>query len=131
MEQLKDTERTRILIIEDDTRLLEATRLVLEEEGFEVTTATDGSYAVSAFRQRPAAIVLCDMFMPGQEGIETIQQLRREFPSVKIIAMSGGGIAGRGDVLAAAKHLGASSVLYKPFSKAELVAAIHKLLAEQ
>lgn len=104
---------------------------MLEDEGFEVTQAEDGDQAAAAFRALPAAVVLCDMYMPGKEGIQTIQELRREFPGVKIIAMSGGGSAGKLDVLTAAKHLGAASVLRKPFAKAALVGAINQLLVEQ
>jgi CheY-like chemotaxis protein len=121
---------TRILIIDDDPRLREATRAVLELEGFEVTLAHDGSQAAGVYRLQPAAVVLCDMYMPGKEGIETIEELRREFPGVKIIAISGGGSSGKTDVLQLAQRLGAAGTLVKPFEKAALLAEIQRLLQQ-
>ena len=118
----------RIIVVDDDARLREATRDVLESEGHEVIEAKDGNAAVLAHRAQPADVIVCDMFMPRQDGIETILVLRREFPDVRIIAVSGGGYSGAIDVLTMARHMGASEVLSKPFSGVQLMAAIARLL---
>jgi DNA-binding response OmpR family regulator len=121
----------RILVVDDDARLREATRDILESEGHDVIEAKDGNAAVLAHRAQAVDVIVCDMFMPGQDGIETILVLRRESPEVKIIAVSGGGFSGAIDVLTMARHMGASEVLCKPFSGVQLMAAIERLLAPQ
>lgn len=114
----------RILIVDDDSRLREATRAVLESEGHVVIEASDGGEALRLHVAQPVDVVVCDMFMPRQDGIETIRALRRDFPALKIIAVSGGGYAGKIDVLKMARLIGATEVLGKPFSRASLLGAV-------
>lgn len=114
----------RILIVDDDRLLRDATRAVLEEEGHEVVEADDGVEALRLHLAEQADVVICDLFMPGQDGIETIRELRRDFPALRIIAVSGGGYSGAIDVLKMARLIGASEVLSKPYSRTALVAAI-------
>jgi CheY-like chemotaxis protein len=121
----------RILIADDDERLRGATRAVLEEEGHEVVEAGNGCAAVVIHRTFAPDLIVCDMFMPGQDGIETIRALRRESARVKIIAVSGGGFSGAIDVLTMARHIGASEVLSKPFSRQTLLAAVARLTLTQ
>ena len=118
---------SRILIAEDHSKVRETIRRTLVAAGFEVREASNGAEALQAFRSQPADLVLCDMFMPDQDGLETIKVLRREFPAVKIIAISGGGSVGM-DMLPIARHLGAIEILYKPFAAADLLAAIELAL---
>ncbi|MEJ0034734.1 MAG: response regulator [Gammaproteobacteria bacterium] len=114
----------RILIVDDDARMREATRAILEEEGHLVIEASDGAEAVRLHLAERADAVVCDMFMPRQDGIETIRALRRDSPQLKIIAVSGGGSLGATDVLKVARLMGASEILSKPYSRAALVDAI-------
>jgi two-component system, chemotaxis family, chemotaxis protein CheY len=69
--------------------------------------------------------------MPGKEGIETIRELRRANPAVKILAISGSGLMGGADFLSAARELGADDALYKPLRPAELAQRIDGLLAQE
>src|SRR5437762_7182307 len=80
----------RILVIDDDAQVRGAVRRVLERAGHTVVDVADGEAGIRAHRERPTDLIITDIFMPEQDGIETIQQLRREFPRVKIIAISGG-----------------------------------------
>ncbi|MBI5673810.1 MAG: response regulator [Nitrospirae bacterium] len=73
--------------------------------------------------------MLVDLFMPGKEGLETILELRRSYPTVKIIAMSGGGAKGQVDMLRTAKVMGRCQALVKPFSREDLIGAIESQLA--
>jgi two-component system chemotaxis response regulator CheY len=114
----------RILIVDDDSRLREATRAVLEAEGHEVVEAEGGAEALRVQLAEQADVIICDMFMPGQDGIETIRALRLDYPALRIIAVSGGGYSGAIDVLKMARLIGASEVLSKPYSRNALVAAI-------
>jgi CheY-like chemotaxis protein len=119
---------TRILIIDDDAEVRALMRLTLERAGFEVAEARDGEEGVQAFRQQAADLIFCDVFMPGKDGLEVIQELRRDFPGVKVIAMSGGGYRGTMALLDVARHLGAIEALSKPFSVTDAVAAARRAL---
>jgi CheY-like chemotaxis protein len=119
-----------ILVVDDEPKTRAAVRVMLEDVGAEVREAADGAAALLAYRHRPADVVLCDLFMPQTEGLETIVSLRREFPTVKVIAMSGGGFNGIVDLLPVACHLGASGILYKPFDQTTLLRAIEQALLE-
>src|SRR4051812_826903 len=104
------------------------TRILLEEVGLEVIEAPDGGAAIRAFRDEGADLVLCDLFMPGLDGLEVIRALRREFPDAKIIAMSGGGFGGTVHLLSVAQHLGAAEILHKPFTQQTVLAVIERTL---
>jgi CheY-like chemotaxis protein len=75
--------------VEDDEPLRSVLRQILERTGHEVAEAADGRAAMEIQRQKGADLVITDIIMPEVDGIETIMVLRREFPSVKIIAISG------------------------------------------
>ncbi len=118
-----------ILVIDDDVRIQEFIQFVLEEAGHEVRCAGDGVAGLKAQRQRPADLIICDLFMPVKEGLETIRELHRDFPQVKVIALSGGNPRdGRMDFLPLAKKLGAVAALPKPFLPAELMPKVEQVL---
>ena len=118
----------RILIIDDDAQLLAMLRQVFEREGYEVVEAPDGKEGLRRYRENPTELIITDLIMPENEGIETIMELRRDFPDVKIIAMSGGGINNPGTYLDLAKKLGAQYTFAKPFEREELLYAVRELL---
>jgi CheY-like chemotaxis protein len=121
----------RILVIDDE----EAVRLIVREmlilEGYEVEIAANGKVGLQLFRSDPTDLIITDIFMPEMEGLETIRELHREYPGVKIIAMSGGGESGMLSFLSYAKRFGALRTLRKPFSREELLANVQELLAEE
>jgi CheY-like chemotaxis protein len=118
----------RILVADDEPAILAAVRVCLEAAGFEVSEASDGLAALRLCRTQSVDLVLCDVFMPNQDGLETISVLRQQNPSVKIVAMSGGGSVWTGGLLATAQELGASGVLQKPFTGKQLLAVIRQVL---
>mgnify|MGYP001567311513 CR=1 FL=1 len=118
-----------ILLIEDDDLFRDALAGALTERGYMVTEAADGEQGVKLFRAEPTDLVITDMVMPNQEGLETIAGLRREDPNVGIIAMSGG-LAHDGPLyLKLAGSLGATRTLKKPFGLPALLVAIEETLA--
>jgi CheY-like chemotaxis protein len=124
----------RILIIDDDADFRALLRRVLVRAGYEVVEARDGREGMQCYRTAPTDIVLTDILMPEQEGLETIRALRQEFPAAKIIAFSGGGRLGGLDVLGIAKQFGAFHTLTKPSSWeafAEVVHAVQAVLRQQ
>jgi CheY-like chemotaxis protein len=118
----------RILLIDDDAEVRLALRQALEFAGHVVEEARDGRDGVERYSARMADLVVTDIVMPNQEGIETIQQLRELTPALPIIAISGGGRTGNRDVLAMAAEVGASRTMAKPFRPRELIQAIAGLL---
>ena len=114
----------KILIIDDDVRIRELLRMWLEREGFEVFEAENGKEGVEAHFSCPVELVICDLIMPVQEGIETITHFREEFPEVGLIAISGGGKIGPDSYLAVAEQLGAWKVFTKPLDMSSLIKAI-------
>ena len=120
----------RILLVDDDDLLRRMLRLTLEKMGHEIVEARNGKEAVSLFKQAPPDLVLLDLIMPEQEGLETIEQLKSLHPGVKIIAMSGGGFARATDYLKIAKLMGANHVLSKPFSSEQMARSIEAVLIQ-
>jgi CheY-like chemotaxis protein len=118
----------RVLLIDDDDHARMVFRQILERAGHTVLEAADGREGIQLYRQAPTDLVITDILMPEQDGLEIIIALRKEFPEVKIIAISGGGEAGRMDFLYVAERLGAQRTLHKPFGVQELVEAVHDLL---
>jgi CheY-like chemotaxis protein len=121
---------TRILVIDDEEQPRRMLRSVLERAGYEVIEARDGNEGLQRFREAPTDVIITDLLMPEKEGLETIMDARREFPEVKIIAMSGGGRAGNLNFLEIARRLGAQRTLSKPFELQVLLAAVRELLQD-
>lgn len=120
----------RVLVIDDHDDTRDAYRLILEQAGFEVDDAPDGAAGLAAFRAEPASVVICDLFMPEKDGIETIIALRKEYPLVRIIAVSASARMGPLDLLEVAQRLGASQIFEKPVEPAVIVAAVRKALED-
>jgi DNA-binding response OmpR family regulator len=118
----------RILIIDDDPRFLGWLRETLEDAGYQVAVARDGSAGISEFDRTPADLVITDIIMPDKEGIETIYELHRDHPDLPIVAVSGGSVKGVGSYLPTARALGAVSTLEKPVSRTLLLETVRSLL---
>lgn len=118
----------RVLIVDDDLAFREAVAKHLEHAGYDVRQAANGDTGVSAFERNPTDLVIVDIFMPGQGGLHTIDRLRRGWPQVKIMAVSGAKSAAALDVKGHALALGADRFLEKPFETATLVTLVAALL---
>ena len=120
----------KILVIEDDEIVRGVIRRVLQSKGFDVLEASDGKQGVDVFREKSADLVITDIVMPNKEGLETIRDLRRLDPRVKIIAISGGGRNTPDDYLDVAEKFGAMRTFEKPFEWDDLIQAITELLGK-
>lgn len=117
----------RILVIDDDPELREVLSRALSQVGYDVATASDGRQASVLYRGSIPDIVITDIYMPDKDGLETLMELRRDFPGVKVIAISGG--ISHENILHVASALGASRTLVKPFEPDELLQAVAALAA--
>ncbi|MGH7123629.1 MAG: response regulator [Stellaceae bacterium] len=118
-----------VLVIDDEPVIRQSLELLLETYGFQVALARDGAQGLAAFRRIEPDLVLTDIVMPNQDGIETILTMRRERPSARIIAMSGRGSVGNAEYIDIAARLGADAAIPKPFDPAKLIAAVQALMS--
>ena len=118
----------RILIIDDDEQIRHVLQEMMKSAGYEVMVAENGKIAMQMQREHSADLVITDLIMPEQEGLETIAKLKSEFDGIKIIAMSGGGRIGPEAYLPAALELGADRIFTKPFKIGAVLEAVKELL---
>jgi CheY-like chemotaxis protein len=113
-----------ILVVDDEDQIRQLIRDTLEQAGYEVQEARDGKEGLDQYRSRPADLVIMDILMPDQDGLESIMTLRREFPAARVIAITGGSdMIGILNFLDVAKMLGARRTLQKPFEMKTLLDA--------
>ena len=116
-----------VLLIDDDAMLLRLMSFAFRAYGWRVHTALEGGAGLQLFHTHAIDLVVTDLVMPDKEGIETIVELRKHDPEVKIIAISGGNFGRAAGYLTMAGHLGANAVLAKPFRNGDLVALAESL----
>ncbi|MDT9546446.1 MAG: response regulator [Chlorobium sp.] len=117
-----------ILVIDDDPAVRKFICTTLKREGHQVIEAGDGITGIQMLNENKGiTLMITDLIMPEKEGIETIMEVRKTHPDIKIIAISGGGKVGPENFLVLADALGADATLKKPFSGQELLLSL-KLL---
>jgi CheY-like chemotaxis protein len=119
---------SHILVVEDSEDLRYIIKSILKKAGHRVSEACDGSEVSQCLAGDPIDLVVTDILMPEQEGIQTIVQIRRSNPNIKIIGMSGGGKGGAEHYLEMAREFGAHATMQKPFKKAQLLELVDELL---
>ena len=117
-----------ILIIDEDPHILDLYKRMLEAEGHSVVTASNGQEVIDIFRNDWVDLIVTDMVMPVKDGIKTIMELRKDFPDIKVIAISGGGIIEPDRYLSLAKCIGIKQTFAKPVSKEQLINAVNDVL---
>jgi CheY-like chemotaxis protein len=127
--------KTRILLIEDDASQRRLFKTVLENAGYDVLEAENGETGVQLYRQQPCDLIITDIFMPQEDGIETLFDVKAQDPHVRVIAVSGGGRwaphgveLGADEPLEMAKRFGADRTLKKPVKLRQLLALVDELL---
>jgi DNA-binding response OmpR family regulator len=120
----------KILVIDDETSILLMIKKMLEKAGHEVDMALNGKEGMQLFEKNKADLLITDIIMPEKEGLETIVEMRKNYPDLKIIAISGGGRISADGYLPGAKLLGANMVFQKPLIQKELLEAVSFLLKD-
>lgn len=118
----------KILVIDDDPAVLRSLRSMLERGGHQAAVAENGLIGLKLLRTERFAVVICDLFMPVQEGMETIQQIREVDARVPIIAISGAFVHDGSSPLEDARLLGADAAIAKPFTMAALLDTVEDTL---
>jgi len=128
----------RILVIDDEPDVLDGIKRVLDRAGFSVRVVDNATDAMLELKRLAADVVITDIIMPKVNGVDAIERILREFPMVRIVAISGGGnfdVNGYQPAaitttayLAAAKRAGAHCILTKPFESRELIEAVNEVM---
>jgi CheY-like chemotaxis protein len=116
-----------ILIVDDNADIRAFLKKALDTAGYSTQTAANGEEGLAAQRKQPADILITDIFMPETDGFELIDAMRREFPQVKIVVMSGGPKTPRRKYLSDAALMGVEITLQKPFDIETLMQALEAL----
>jgi DNA-binding response OmpR family regulator len=120
----------KIIVVDDEPSILLMLKKMLEKAGHEVDTASNGNEGIILFEKNKHDLLITDIIMPHKEGMETIIELRKKYPDLKIIAISGGGRISPDGYLPGAKLLGANMVFQKPLVQKEFLEAVAILLNE-
>lgn len=123
---------SQILVIEDDIEFCEILCKVLKKKGYGVLAASNGKKGIDLYKNNSADLVITDILMPERDGIEVICTLKKIFPGIKIIAISGGGKFGSGrEYLQSAKVVcNIEHTLTKPFGRNQLFRMIQEILKQ-
>lgn len=122
--------KSLVIVVADDVEEIQhLVRSWLEEEGHVVVRAGSGREIVRIVRERPVDLVITDILMPDGDGLDAILAINRARPSLRILAISGGGRSQPADAcLRVAKGVGADVVLLKPFRRAQMLAAVERAM---
>ena len=114
-----------VLVVDDEAVIRDAVRLILGSEGWSVAEAGDAGAALSHEALASCRLVLCDMMLPGQSGLEVVREVRRRRPEVPIVLITGYATA---ENATRAIDAGASAFLAKPFDDTELLNQVRTVL---
>ena len=121
-----ETMSAHLLIVEDDAEMRDLLRKVLEKEGYRISVAGDGREAIASLSRKPYDLVVTDMLMPDDGGLELLRAIRQTHPPLPVIIITAFGDWGS---YSQALELGAAAFISKPLKMAELIAAIQTALA--
>ena len=115
-----------ILVVDDEVSITEMMQFVLEDQGYDITTAGNGKEGLERIQAQKPDLIITDISMPDMEGIEFLRELKRNGIGIPVIVMSGN-IIGR-KFLESARRFGAKGSVLKPFSKAQLLQEVERCL---
>ena len=124
-------ENGAILVVDDELEMRDMLQLIIGAEGYRVIAAANGHEASLLLASENVRLVVTDLLMPDKDGLEVLGHVRKKFPKIPVIVMSGGGRMPHGEYLRMAKTFGARAVLEKPFENEMLLKMIKDLLAEK
>ena len=119
----------RVLLIEDEPKIIEAIRFVLSRAGYVVDTHSDGSSALATIREKAPDMVILDVMLPNRSGYDILRDLRAEagMAALPVLMLTARGQKKDREM---AERYGASRYMTKPFSNAEMVGTVSELLGQ-
>jgi len=120
-----------VLVVDDDETIIHLISALLTEINCDVISASNGLIALNILKEQAVDLVISDIIMPGMEGLELVRTVKRQYPDVSIISMSGFKASGQLDYLKHAQQFGADRVFTKPFEVQEFLSAVKELTSEQ
>ena len=114
-----------ILVVDDEPSILQSLQGILADEGFEVTTASNGYEALQQIEADAPDLVLLDIWMPGIDGLETLKEIKKNHPYIQAIMITGHGTI---ETAVQATKLGAFDFIEKPLSIEKVIVAINNAL---
>lgn len=122
----------KILVVDDEPSVRYMVKEMIEPVGYDVIEAANGVEASNICKEVPVDLIVTDIVMPDKNGIDLIMELKKEYPNIPVIAISGGGgITGRYDYLEIARLVGAKNILKKPFTMEEVCLLISNALEDK
>ncbi len=118
-------DKNRILLVDDESQVLESLKVFFRDQGYQVNTAPDGAAALEQLQQSPHDLVVTDIRMPNMTGIELLRSIKEQYPHVEVILITG---YGSEEIAAEARRLGAYDYIEKPFDALELLKTIFNCL---
>ena len=119
----------RILVVDDEAQIRTMLTQMLEQEGYTVHTAANGEEGMALVGRHTFDLVVTDMIMPVKDGLKFIMELVRDYPELKILAISGGGAIKAERYLTMAGYLGDIATLEKPFKRETFLELVRRQLA--
>jgi DNA-binding response OmpR family regulator len=125
---MDQSNQTKVVCVVDDDNAVRAMMVrKLADAVFATVEAINGLEAIEVLKTTRVDIAIVDIIMPDQEGLSTIGQIKKAWPHIRILAVSGGGRGSGESYLTFASELGADDVLPKPFREAEFLERVRKL----
>lgn len=119
----------RIMVVDDEEQIRSMLKQMLEHEGYEVHTAQNGEEGMTLVGRYAFDLVITDMIMPVKDGLKLIMELVRDYPDLKILAISGGGAIKAERYLTMAGYLGEIATLEKPFKRESLLELVREQIS--
>ncbi len=121
-------EKANILVVDDNISLCRSLSLVLEYEGYAVTTANDGPEAIGKVREEPFDMIFMDVKMPGMNGTETFREVNKIRPETLVVMMTAYAVE---DLVQEALEEGAYGILYKPLDMEDVLKSLEETLKRE
>ena len=126
--QTEETALSLIVVADDDASIRTLIGALLMTDGHTIIEAADGAECMKKISQGGVDLAILDIFMPQMDGLESLTAITEQFPSTKVICISGGGARGNMDFLEMAQSLGAAAILHKPFTAISVITLVRQVL---
>ena len=118
----------KIMVVDDESIVLDSCRLVLEADGFQVLLVTSADKAITAIQDQEPALLLVDIKMPERDGMYLMREIKEKWPDIPIIVMSGYHTA---ETVKEAVKMGATTFIAKPFTPDELLETLRQVIQKK